>query len=76
MDVKPSKTHPSAAYKKYTSTSKVEITSKSKGLGKDFPNGPKKQASVAILIFNKIGFQLKLIKRVGEGHFIVIKGKN
>jgi hypothetical protein len=35
-------------------------------------NGPKKQA---ILISNKIDFQLKVIKRDMEGHFILIKGK-
>ena len=28
----------------------------------------------AILISNKIGFKLKLIKRDGEGHFILITG--
>jgi hypothetical protein len=38
-------------------------------------NGLKKQAGVAILIFNKIDFQLKVIKKVKEGHFILIKGK-
>jgi exonuclease III len=38
-------------------------------------NGPKKQAGVAILISNKIDFQLKVIKKDKEGHFILIKGK-
>jgi exonuclease III len=38
-------------------------------------NGPKKQAGVAIQISNKIDFQLKEIKQVKEGHFILIKGK-
>jgi hypothetical protein len=38
-------------------------------------NGPKKQAGVAILILNKIGFQPKVIKKDKEGHFILIKGK-
>jgi hypothetical protein len=38
-------------------------------------NGPKKQAGVAILISNKIDFQTKVIKKVREGHFILIKGK-
>ena len=38
-------------------------------------NGPKKQAGVAILISNKIDYQLKIIKKDKEGHFILIKGK-
>jgi hypothetical protein len=37
-------------------------------------NGPKKQAGVAILISNKIEFQHKVIKKVKEGHYILIKG--
>jgi exonuclease III len=37
---------------------------------------PKKQAGVAILISSKIDFQLKVIKKDKEGHFILIKGKN
>ena len=36
--------------------------------------GPKKQAGVAILIANKIDFQPKIIKKVGEGNFTLIKG--
>jgi exonuclease III len=38
-------------------------------------NGPKKQDGVAILISNKSNFQLKVIKKDKEGHFILIKGK-
>jgi exonuclease III len=38
-------------------------------------NGPKKQAGVAILIWIKIDFQPKVIKKEKEGHFILIKGK-
>jgi exonuclease III len=38
-------------------------------------NGPKKQSGVAILIWNKINFQPKVIKKDKEGHFILIKGK-
>ena len=38
-------------------------------------NGLKKQAGVAILISNKIDFQIKVIKKDKEGHFIFIKGK-
>ena len=38
-------------------------------------NGTNKQICVAILISNKIDFQPKVIRRVGERHFILIKGK-
>ena len=38
-------------------------------------NGLKKQARVAIPILNKIYYQLKVIKKYKEGHFILIKGK-
>jgi hypothetical protein len=38
-------------------------------------NGPKKPATVAILISNKINFQPKVIKKDKGGHFILIKGK-
>jgi exonuclease III len=38
-------------------------------------NGMKKQAGVAIRIWNKIGFQPKVIKKDKEGHFILIQGK-
>ena len=38
-------------------------------------NRPKKQTGVAILIASKTEFKQKLIKRDGEGHFILIKGK-
>ena len=38
-------------------------------------NGPKKPVAVAILISNKINFKLKLIRRDGEGHFLLITGK-
>jgi exonuclease III len=38
-------------------------------------NDLKKQAGVAILKSNKIGFQPKVIKKYKEGHFILIKGK-
>jgi exonuclease III len=37
--------------------------------------GPKKEAGVAILIFDKIDFQPKVIKKDKEGHFILIKVK-
>jgi exonuclease III len=38
-------------------------------------NGLTKQATVAILISNKIDFQTKVIKKDKEGNFILIKGK-
>jgi exonuclease III len=38
-------------------------------------NGLKKQAGVAILISNKIYFQLKVIKTDKQRQFILIKGK-
>jgi hypothetical protein len=38
-------------------------------------NGLKKQAGADILIFNKINFQPKVIKKDKERHFILIKGK-
>jgi len=38
-------------------------------------NSRKKQAGAAILILNNINFQVKVIKKDKEGHFIFIKGK-
>jgi hypothetical protein len=38
-------------------------------------DGTKTQAGVALLIFNKIDFNPKLIKRDGEEHFIFSKEK-
>lgn len=35
----------------------------------------KKEARVAILVSTEIDFQAKLVKRDGEGYFILIKGK-
>jgi hypothetical protein len=37
-------------------------------------NGPPKQASVAILISDKVDVKLILVKRDKEGHYILIKG--
>ena len=37
-------------------------------------NGNQKKAGVAILISNKIDFQIKTITRDKEGHYIMIKG--
>ena len=37
-------------------------------------NEDQKKASVAILISDKIGFEIKAVKRDKEGHYIMIKG--
>jgi exonuclease III len=50
----------------------ISLTETSTGLG---PNGPPKQAGVAILILEKVDFKPTLIKRDKEGHSILIKGE-
>jgi hypothetical protein len=37
-------------------------------------NGARKQTGVAILIVGKEDFKLKLVRRLKEDHFILIKG--
>ena len=49
-------------------------TLKVKGWKKIFhANGGQKKAGVAILISNKIDFEIKAVKRDKEGHYIMIK---
>ena len=48
---------------------------KVKGWKKIFhANGDQKKAGVAILVSDKIDFQIKAVKRNKEGHYIMIKG--
>ena len=54
---------------------KGHIQTESEGLEKIFhANRDQKKAGVAILISDKIDFKIKAVKRVKEGHYIMIKG--
>ena len=58
-------------YVKTRDTYKLKV----KGWKKIFhANGDQKKAGVAILISDKIDFQIKDVKRDKEGHYIMIKG--
>ena len=54
---------------------KGHIQTEIEGLEKIFhANGDQKKAGVAILISDKIDFEIKAVKRDKEGHYIMIKG--
>ena len=68
-------------YKKYmlstrdSPQNKGHIQTESEGLEKIFhANGDQKKSGVAILISDKIDFEIKIVKRDKEGHYIMIKG--
>ena len=54
---------------------KGHIQTEIEGLEKIFhANGDQKKAGVAILISDKIDFEIKAVKRGKEGYYIIIKG--
>ena len=64
-----------AVYKRPTSKTRDTYRLKVKGWKKIFhANGDQKKAKAAILISDKIDFEIKAMKRDKEGHYIVIKG--
>ena len=54
---------------------KGHIRTESEGLEKDISqNGVQKKAGVAILLSDKIDFEINAVKGDKEGHYIMIKG--
>ena len=54
---------------------KGQLQTESEGLKKIFhANGDQKKAGITILIPDKIDFEIKVVKRDKEGHYIMIKG--
>ena len=76
LDGNKNKTPIYAVYKRPTSkqgTHRLKV----KGQKKIFhTNGDQKKAGVAILISDKIDFQIKAVKRDKEGHYIMIKDQS
>ena len=66
----------SAASKKHTLPTRTDICFKGKGWKRIIQaNEPRKYAGVAILIYVKIDFKQKLIRKNWEGQYVLIKGK-
>ena len=55
---------------KTSNTNRLKV----KGWKKIHANGNQKKAGVAILISDKIDFEIKAVKKDKEGHYIMIKG--
>ena len=53
---------------------KGHIQTESEGLEKNISHRNQKKAGVTVLVSDKIDFQIKVVKRDKEGHYIMIKG--